>query len=313
MDQSANHYNFACDKSVALPYRWRMPSIQPSKTSLFQTTSLENRQLESVNDQGSALLNEDHLLVGSRTFGVFDGASSLTPGCFHGMTGAWWAAFMAWSVFAREGNITLAETARLANRKIRQSMLAHRVNCTNKLDCWSTSAAVFRVSNERLEWVQTGDSLVGVIHDDGRAALLSPYHNHDRETLGRMARLTAQGVEDVREAAMPAIRKVRERMNQDYGVLNGKQGALDFICSGSVATRGVRHVIALTDGMFPPRADPEKDFDFNLFAHRFQKQGLDGILTDIRTREQADPLCRVYPRFKQHDDATAVALTLKQD
>ncbi|MGX9364960.1 protein phosphatase 2C domain-containing protein [Desulfoplanes sp. PS50] len=289
-----------------------MLSSLTSHTACLQARPARSPAVQAVNNRGSARLNEDHLLVGSHTFGVFDGASSLTPGCFHGMTGAWWAAFMAWSVFAREGNITLAETARLANRKIRQSMLAHRVNCTNKLDCWSTSAAVFRVSNGRIEWVQTGDSLVGVIHDDGQAELLSPYHNHDRETLGRMARLTAQGVEDVREAAMPAIRKVRERMNQDYGVLNGEQGALDFIRSGSVSTRGVRHVIALTDGMFPPHVDPEKDFDFNLFAHRFRKKGLDGVLADIRTREEADPHCRAYPRFKRHDDATAVALTLKE-
>jgi serine/threonine protein phosphatase PrpC len=289
-----------------------MPSIQPSKTSLFQTTSLENRQLESVNDQGSALLNEDHLLVGSRTFGVFDGSSSLSPGLFHGMTGAWWASFLAWSVFARESDISLAETARQANGKIRQNMLAHKVNCANKLDCWSTSAAVFRISNGRIEWVQTGDSLVGVIHDDGQAELLSPYHNHDRETLGRMARLAAQGIDDVRQAVLPAIRKVRERMNQDYGVLNGEQGALDFIRSGSVSTKGVRHIIALTDGMFPPLADPEKDFDFPVFAGRFLEQGLAGIFKDIRTREQTDPHCRAYPRFKQHDDATAVALTLEK-
>jgi hypothetical protein len=34
---------------------------------------------------------------------------------------------------------------------------------------------------------------------------------------------------------------------------------------------------------------------------------------DIRAREEADPHCRAYPRFKRHDDATAVALTLKED
>ena len=287
-----------------------MPSFQPSKTSLFQTTSLENRQLESVNDQGSALLNEDHLLVGSRTFGVFDGSSSLTPGLFHGMTGAWWASFLAWSIFARESDISLAETARQANGKIRQTMLANNVHCDSKLHCWSTSAAVFRVRNERIEWMQTGDCLVGLIHDDGRTELLSSYHNHDRETLALMNRLTDQGVEDVKQAAMPQIKKVRERMNEDYGVLNGEKAALDFIRSGSVSSKGVRTVIALSDGMFPPIAGPEKNFDFTAFADRFRQEGLTGILEDIRTREQADPKCRACPRFKTHDDATAVALTL---
>jgi hypothetical protein len=287
-----------------------MSSLQPSNPSLFQTTSLENRKLESVNDQGSARINEDHLLVGSHTFGVFDGASSLTPGLFHGMTGAWWASFLAWSVFSRERDISLAETARLANNKIRQAMVANNVNCHRKLDCWSTSAAVFRVRNERIEWVQTGDSLVGVIHHDGQAELLSPHRNHDRETLVLMDRLVAQGVEDIRQAAMPAIKRVRERMNQDYGVMNGEEAALDFIRSGSVSATDVRHVIALTDGMFPPSSDPGKTFDFSAFADQFQKQGLAGILEDIRTSEQADPRCRACPRFKTHDDATAVALTL---
>ncbi|WP_462325090.1 protein phosphatase 2C domain-containing protein [Desulfoplanes sp.] len=286
-----------------------MISIQPSPL-LFQTTSLENRRLESVNDQGSALLNEDHLLVGSRTYGVFDGSSSLAPGLFHGMTGAWWASFLAWSVFSRERDISLAETARQANNKIRQTMRTSNVDCDRKLDCWSTSAAVFRVRNGRIEWVQTGDSLVGVVHDDGRAELLSPYHNHDRKTLALMDRLTARGVEDVKQAAMPTIKKVRGRMNLDYGVLNGEEAALDFIRSGSVSAKGVRHVIALTDGMFPPIEGPEKNFDFTSFADRFRGQGLAGILEDIRAREKADPQCRACPRFKPHDDATAVALTL---
>lgn len=57
-----------------------MPSFQASSPSLFQTTSLENRKRASVIDQGAARINKDHLLIGSHTFGVFDGSSSLPRG-----------------------------------------------------------------------------------------------------------------------------------------------------------------------------------------------------------------------------------------
>jgi hypothetical protein len=310
MGAAPNNHNFACDKACNLIYGHGMVFLQPSTTPIAQTTSRGNLTFESVNDQGSALLNEDHLLIGTHTFGVFDGASSLTPGRFHGMTGAWWASFLAWSVFAHEKEMSLTETARQANMKIRQAMIAHNVPCDQKLECWSTSAAVFRVKNQRLEWVQIGDSLVGVIHENGHAELLTPYHNHDRETLDHMSRLAAQGVDNVCQAAMPVIKKVRQGMNKEYGVLNGEQAALDFLHAGVVPARGIRHVIALTDGMFPPSQDPGTRFDFTAFASQFREQGLTGILQDIRAREQADPQCRLFPRFKQHDDATAVAVTL---
>jgi 4-hydroxy-tetrahydrodipicolinate synthase len=117
------------------------------------------------------------------------------------------------------------------------------VNCTNKLDCWSTSAAVFRVSNGRIEWVQTGDSLVGVIHDDGQAELLSPYHNHDRETLGRMAREIPEVV-GVKEATadLKQAAEIMEICGEDFTLLSGDDFTiLPFLALGG---KGVISVIS---------------------------------------------------------------------
>ena len=270
---------------------------------------MTRHHISSVCDQGCGAFNEDHLFIGKQTFGVFDGSSSLTPGLFENKTGAWWASFLARSAFFQE-DISLAQTIPQANRNIQQGMEDKGVDVSQKVHRWSTSAAIFRVQNDRLEWVQTGDSLIGVIHDDGQAELLSPYTNHDKETLGLMQKFAARGVKDMKKAALPQILRVRERMNEDYGVLNGEDAALDFISSGSLPTRGIKHVIAFTDGMFPPSHECRDTFDFRTFAEHFQDQGLQGILEEIRAEEETDPLCHIYPRFKRHDDATAVALTL---
>jgi hypothetical protein len=272
-------------------------------------TRMTRYPISSVCEQGCGTFNEDHLLLGTQTFGVFDGSSSLTTDLFENKTGAWWASFLARSAFFQE-DIPLAQAIPLANKNIQQGMENSGVDVTKKVHRWSTSAAIFRVHNDRLEWVQTGDSLVGVIHDDGQAELVSPYTNHDRETLGLMREYAARGVEDIRTAALPKIMQIRERMNEDYGVLNGEDAALDFIASGSMPTRGIKHVIAFTDGMFPPSQELRNTFDFSTFAKRFQDQGLQGILEEIRAEEEADPHCHIYPRFKRHDDATAVALSL---
>ncbi len=255
------------------------------------------------------MFNEDQLLTGRRTFGVFDGASSLIPGLFEAKSGAWWASFLARSAFLDE-KASLATMISRANTTIQTSMEEHGVDTSKKVGRWSTSAAVFRIRDTSLEWVQTGDSLIGVIHEDGEAELVSPYTNHDRETLGLMQKLVGQGIEDVKTAAMPKILQVRDRMNEDYGVLNGEDAALDFISSGSMPLKGIQHVIAFTDGMFTPEKDPRTGFDFATFAAQFQEEGIHGILASIRAREETDPRCHLYPRFKQHDDATAVALSL---
>lgn len=265
--------------------------------------------VSSVCEQGCGALNEDHLLLGTQTFGVFDGSSSLTSDLFENKTGAWWASFLARSAFLQE-DIPLTQAIPLANKNIQQGMENSGVDVTQKVHRWSTSAAIFRVHNDRLEWVQTGDSLLGVIYADGQAELVSSYTNHDRETLGLMREYAARGIEDIRTAALPKIIQIRERMNEDYGVLNGEDAALDFIASGSMPTQGIKHVIAFTDGMFPPSREFRDNFDFRTFAERFQEQGLQGILKEIRAEEETDPLCHIYPRFKQHDDATAVALSL---
>jgi len=270
---------------------------------------LTDHHITHVYDQGCGAFNEDQLLTGQQTFGVFDGASSLIPGLFQEKSGAWWASFLAKSAFFSE-ETPLQKMVSRANATIQATMEQHGVDTTKKVGRWSTSAAVFRIHDNRLEWVQTGDSLIGIIHENGQGELVSPYTNHDKGTLGRMQKLARQGVDDIKTAVMPTIMQVRERMNEDYGVLNGEEAALDFIRSGSMPTKGIKHVIAFTDGMFTPTKNSRDTFDFGAFADQFLEEGLGGILASIRTKEATDPLCHIYPRFKQHDDATAVALTL---
>lgn len=57
--------------------------------------------------------------------------------------------------------------AHKANTAIYEKMLEHGVNISDKADLWSTSCAVVRIGDDHIEWVQTGDSLLLLIYEDG--------------------------------------------------------------------------------------------------------------------------------------------------
>jgi len=275
-------------------------------------------QTEYILENGSGNINEDTMVLEKNLFGVFDGATSLDNRTFdHGKTGGLIASSTARAVFAKNCH-PLVKLASSANREIYNQMLNHGVNFSKKENLWSTSAAVIRIKDNKLEWVQTGDSFIIFIYRDNSYKVLVEQDDHDHETLTmwKMVAKTSSSRTDkigtgkigILEMLMDQIRKTRSGMNKSYGVLNGEKEAGSFLNHGYESLDQVKEILLFTDGLSIPKKTPEKSKDFGTLVDHYLSLGLNGLKNKIRGMEKKDPNCTIYPRFKCHDDIAAIAI-----
>jgi serine/threonine protein phosphatase PrpC len=267
-------------------------------------------RIDTVFEQGTGLLNEDFLVLDKNLFGVFDGATSLSPARFdHGLTGGYLASTIAGSAF-RGSDRPLPELADKANRAIMEAMRRHGVDLDDRANLWSTSAAVVRVAEGCFEWAQIGDCLVMTLHEDGTHRVHCAEFNHDLETLTLWQDACRESEGVILDVMHEQIVKVRRGMNVTYGVFNGEPAAMDFLNAGSLPLAGVTDILLFTDGLFIPKRDPGEREDFDLFADLFRAGGLKGVRDHVRSTEAEDAACTRYPRFKVHDDVAAISIAL---
>jgi hypothetical protein len=269
-------------------------------------------QVETLLEKGSAEFNEDVLLEAGDVFGVFDGATSLDRRRFHGnLTGGLLAARTAAETF-RDGHAGLFQRAGEANRRIRRAQQAESVALTDRHRFWSTSLAVIRLGDERLEYCQTGDAQIVLLMSDGSYRIVTPDVDIDRETLRLWQETDAAPGVAIQDVLAEQIHKVRLQMNISYGVLNGEPAAMNFLRHGYEDRTGVSDILLFTDGLFLPRENPQEDNDWQTFVELYRRGGLQAVRDRVRGLQENDPGCRTYPRFKQHDDIAAVAVRLHE-
>ncbi len=283
-------------------------------------------QIESILEQGSSHINEDALHVETDLFGVFDGATSLSAKRFPSpqnsldtLTGGAIASSTACKTFSCNGD-TLERLALSANLAIRQQMVTHGIDLTDRASLWSTSAAVARFhagddnGPDALEWIQTGDAFILLLYDDGRFKVLGDPHDHDFDTLSMWKDLNGKRKTSnlvIGEALKDKIRTVRMGMNRHYGVLNGETEAKSFLMSGVERLDDVTDILLFTDGLAIPSPIPTKRKSFRSLVDAYRSRGLKQLVKYIRRLEKSDPNCIRYPRFKCHDDMAAIAIQLR--
>ncbi len=266
-------------------------------------------QIDHIHEQGTGAFNEDALFLNGRIFGVFDGATSLDGATFeNGITGGCLASNIACETFKKD-DAPLFELAREANTAIFQGMTRRGVDLSRKEGLWSTSAAVVRITGDTFEWIQTGDSLILAIHEDGSHRVLVDDYDHDLETLLMWKEIAGRCEGPILHELKEQIVKVRHRMNVTYGVINGEPATERFLKTGTEKLGGIKHLILFTDGLFIPSEDPAKESNFDDFVELFLGGRLSGVRDHVRNLQETDPQCRKYPRFKPHDDIAAVSLS----
>jgi serine/threonine protein phosphatase PrpC len=270
------------------------------------------KRITQMSHPGIRPLNEDRVLVNEKkkVFGVFDGASSLNSYLSaDSKTGAYVAAHIAGDTFA-ESNYDLKKTVLLANDNIEAAHRKAGIDTTSNANRFSTTAAVVRIKEKQVEILQIGDSIAIVIYRDGRVDVPLGYHDHDIDLMRSWRRLADQGVTDIRGHVAEGIIKLRESANHTYGLLNGDKSVKKFIAVKDIDVRDVATIIILSDGMYIPKADPDADEEWNQYAQLYKEGGLEKIYTTVREMEKSDPDLTRYPRYKLHDDASAVAIEL---
>jgi len=269
-------------------------------------------KIEHILEKGSGQVNEDRLVVGKNIFGVFDGATSLggpasstLPGWPE--TGGSLAAAIARDTFA-QNHYPLARLGQSANNAILERMKASGMDLNRPETAWSTSAAVVRLVENRLEWFKTGDAQILLLNNDGSHRVVAERADHDFETLMMFKKAENNTLSN--PVLKRQVLKVRSGMNKRYGVLNGDPKAMDFADSGRIYLDRVNTVLLFTDGLTLPGPVPSPQKDFSTLINTYRKLGLSGLHQQIRTMERQDPDRRQFPRFKCHDDIAAIAIKL---
>lgn len=268
-----------------------------------------NRMVDYIWEQGSGVIGEDVVLMTDNLYGVFDGASCLKGQLYSdGTSGGFLAARQASEVFKLNRG-SLMGLADKANQIIRDHMTAFAVDLQKKKNLWSTSFAVVRVEDGYFEWCQTGDCLILVIKEDGSAHMLVNDPGQDEETFAEWRKLTPSPNDNIVDLLKDKIVKVREKMNVEYGSLNGEDKALDFVKHGREPLDQVTDIILYTDGLFLPTIDNgASGEDVEQFVSLYRQGGIGHILEHVRSLQRKDLSCHLYPRFKVHDDAAAIAI-----
>jgi hypothetical protein len=137
------------------------------------------------------------------------------------------------------------------------------------------------------------------------------FADHDLDTLTLWKKLAKNKVENIKNdiRMQNQILKNRRDSNVTYGMLNGETKALKFVETSSVSRKNIKYVLIFSDGMLVPRKNPKESEDFKSIAKLFKEGGLSRVKSYIRELENTDPECIKYPRTKQHDDLTAIAIT----
>lgn len=269
--------------------------------------------VDYVWEQGSSLIGEDVVLLTDNIFGVFDGASSLEGGLYSdGTSGGFLAARQAAEVFKLNRG-SLFNLAKKANQVICDHMAVFDVDLKKRSNLWSTSMAVVRVEDGCFEWCQTGDCLILVIQRDGSIRMLVDDPMQDEETFAEWRKLNPSPDENIFDLLKHKIVQVREKMNVEYGSLNGEESALDFIKHGRESLDQVADIILYTDGLaLPSLKNEDSNEDVERFVSLYRRGGISHILEHVRSLQRKDATCRLYPRFKVHDDAAAIAIAFSE-
>jgi serine/threonine protein phosphatase PrpC len=266
-------------------------------------------QIETIYDNGVGPVNEDSLFTANPLFGVFDGASGVEPyTTADGKTGAAIASSIASSVFS-SGTKSLIELVHDANDAIRSAMEKARIDTSRKAALWATSGTIIKINEETFDWLRIGDCLMLVMLRDGSFNLFANESSPDTDSLLMWQELASKKTENIRELLSERMIQVRNRVNIDYGDLNGEQEMEKFLKQGTIPLANVAHIILFTDGLLLPKEDPREPEDFNSFIDLYREGGLQRVQDFVRQKEDSDPNCWKYPRFKQHDDIAAIALT----
>ena len=267
---------------------------------------------EFLHEKGIRDLNEDAVLCDNerQVYGVFDGASSLvnylSP---DGKTGGYIASHIVRDVFSSADG-ALIEIARSANEAINQRLVEGGIDLSSNLNRFGTTAAVVRIAGDTAELFQCGDSVIIARFKDGTVTTPLGYVDQDIDIMRLWRQYVDARKDNVKELLRDEIHHGREQANIGYGTMNGDPRSQNHFQSIKLQCTDLRDILIVTDGMFIPKSDPDADEDWQEYFRVCDDNGLSELYDYVRHLELSDPDLTKYPRFKIHDDASAVLVSI---
>lgn len=279
--------------------------------------------IKSISVKGTGSSNEDAVVCNSSLslYGVLDGVSSLISYVSNDLRkGGEIASTLVKEHFEQLTSLTdLLTEVEIANRKLRDAMEEAQIDLSQKEALWGTAVALARISDDFIEFVQTGDCMIFTENVDGTIRVLTYPQVAHLENIA--FEQWEKGITQGFRLRSELIEIVRERLKQNrylsntkggYGVLNGEEDATKFLDYGKISKNNVRRLILVTDGLFLPATDYRESPDWGKMVEYMLSQGLDAYTAHVLDIEENDPECLKYIRFKKSDDKTGVIINLDE-
>lgn len=282
--------------------------------------------IETISDAGKAgRPNEDRLGFNDTAAFVVDGATGLGDRQFmpdFGSDAAWIADYAAGRL-TREwtGDADISATIRQISADARD--IFTETAGEQPRYAWPLAAiAGLRTLPEGFEFVGLGDSVVYVLHDDGRAetltALPQAFANEQaaaRQHIERVGGIGASGSALNDPQTLEKLRNGRARQNTPDGTvwsLGLVPETADHLARTVVPVSGAATALVCSDGL-SDLVSLYKLYDAASLVQRAATAGLGALVAELRHLErEVDPDGLAYPRYKQSDDTTAILLRVEE-
>jgi serine/threonine protein phosphatase PrpC len=182
---------------------------------------------------------------------------------------------------------------------------------------WPLAAlAVLRLTPDGAEFIGLGDSVLYILHDDGRVeshtALPEAAEREQtaaRAHVERLGSIGANGMAANDPQTLSELRAAREMQNTPDGwiwSLGLVPDAADHLARTDISFTGGATALICSDGL-ADLVSLYQAYDPATLIKRAATAGLKALVTELRHLErEVDPEGLHYPRFKQSDDTTAI-------
>ncbi|NQD67637.1 hypothetical protein HP456_17145 [Bacillus haikouensis] len=274
--------------------------------------------------KGDGRLNEDALIINERhsLYGVADGVSSLVPfTSAENLTGGFIASNTAKKYLESLMPVGLDLSSEVSNINdiLHTKMKEYEIDKNRKEQLWGTALAAVHITENGVEYIQTGDCMILAVYQTGEVRQLTilQVDHLEQAVIDTWRQCIKRGLKTKAEI-MPHVKNQlianRQKSNtgNGYGVLNGEPEASDYFEYGKINKVGLTHLIMLTDGLFlPAESIPDGIPYWDHVAKSLLDKGLEKYAKDLIDLEESDPECITYPRFKKSDDKAGIVLGFK--
>lgn len=283
-------------------------------------------EIEYSRSEPGGDFNEDAIGSCGNAVWILDGATSVGDPCIDAPSDAQWYV----RTFSKSLESGLLLNATLPTR----DLLKQSITATAELFAKQN----LRANPERHELPSAAFAMARILENKFELSALGDCNAIFRSQTGRirqfadpaLAQLEAELLDELvsqkrsgpgsdgvcaRAQMAPQLRATRSKMNcpDGYWILSFDHDAVDHIACAAIDLEHAlnRRVLLVSDG-FARLWETFGAVQLDDFLVATTSLLLDDAFARLRELENADPECRQYPRFKRHDDATCVSVTVTE-